>query len=287
MPRHIYYHKNCNDGRGAALAAWLLFGDGETTYQPIQYGDDIDAGAMADQEVYFLDFCPTYEQLIALSHDAISIQVIDHHKTATEAMRNKLFPINCRVLINEEHSGAVLAWKFFSHMAMEGAPGAHLKEIPLLFLHLEDRDLWRHKMEHTDAVHTALQSYPDFRTWVRFVHDISSLVVEGRGIARFLAQKRKELMEAAHVAPFDGFDVPHINVPHFLASDMLHELLQVYPDSPFAIGYSIGQDHITCSLRSRTEDTLTDVAKIAEKHGGGGHRCAAGFKVPNTGIFLE
>ncbi len=63
------------------------------------------------------------------------------------------------------------------------------------------------------------------------------------------------------------------------ASDAGNELLKLHPRAVFAGTWLRRADgFIQWSLRS--EDAREDVAEIAKKFGGGGHRNAAGFQVP-------
>ena len=55
---------------------------------------------------------------------------------------------------------------------------------------------------------------------------------------------------------------------------------------PFAACYLDTADSRVFSLRSRREGGV-DVAKIAESDGGGGHRNAAGFRVPRDHLLSQ
>jgi hypothetical protein len=51
----ILYHADCDDGFGAAYAAWLSLGDG-AEYRPVYYGDAIPPELLVDRKVFILDF---------------------------------------------------------------------------------------------------------------------------------------------------------------------------------------------------------------------------------------
>lgn len=72
-----------------------------------------------------------------------------------------------------------------------------------------------------------------------------------------------------------GFDVPVANLPYTLSSDAGHEMAK---GQPFAACYWDTPDGRVFSLRSAPDGQ--DVSAIAKQYGGGGHRAAAGFKVP-------
>jgi uncharacterized protein len=72
-----------------------------------------------------------------------------------------------------------------------------------------------------------------------------------------------------------GHRVPVANLPAYLASDAGHLLAE---GNPFAAIYFDSAEGRKFSLRST--DAGLDVAQIAQSYGGGGHRNAAGFKMP-------
>lgn len=76
----ILYHANCKDGAGAALAAWMKYGDEGHEYIPVQYGGE--PPNVDGEKVMILDFSYPRDILIAISKSAKSITLIDHHKTA-------------------------------------------------------------------------------------------------------------------------------------------------------------------------------------------------------------
>jgi len=72
--------------------------------------------------------------------------------------------------------------------------------------------------------------------------------------------------------------VPVAHAPYAFASDLAHEMLKAYPQAPFAAVVVDAYGGRTYSLRS--EDGRRDVSEVARSFGGGGHRNAAGFRVP-------
>ena len=80
-----------------------------------------------------------------------------------------------------------------------------------------------------------------------------------------------------HLITIAGHTVPACNVPSIWASDAAHIMAQGHP---FAACFWIDGDKIAFSLRSAPGGL--DVSEIAQQYGGGGHRHAAGFKLPWT-----
>ena len=102
MKQIVFYHANCMDGTGAALAHQWGFEDTgqEFIYQPINYPHVKDENKFAeflqDKEIqlwglstiWFLDFTPTLAVLQFLLKLEIKVFIIDHHATGTETLQD-------------------------------------------------------------------------------------------------------------------------------------------------------------------------------------------------------
>src|SRR4051812_24188799 len=106
MNTAVLYHGGCADGFGAAYAAWKKFG-ADAAYTAAHYG-----AHLPDLEnynhIYVLDFSYPRDVLEAWRQDGKAVQVIDHHRTAQEALAGLDYAI-----FDMDKSGAVLAWEFF------------------------------------------------------------------------------------------------------------------------------------------------------------------------------
>lgn len=275
----VIYHANCLDGFGAALAAWLHFTEQgvEADYFAAKHGGE--PPECSGREVYIVDFSykrPVLQQICAAAN---SVTILDHHISAQEDLDGlEVEYDNLSVTFDMEMSGAVLTWEHF-----------HKTTPPMLLQHVQDRDLWRFELDGSDAINTALMSYPfDFDFWKGLMEDpdkLRALRTEGETINRFRRQLIDQYKNRAVLSTIAGFQVPVVNAPHAIISELLGELAQDYP---FAAGFQDHGNKRSWSLRSRKEGG-EDVAKIAEKFGGGGHRNAAGFgmQLPGGLITLE
>lgn len=256
----VIYHADCADGFGAAYAAWKKFGNA-ADYVACNYGrpaPDIDIG----RPVYIVDFSFSRDVLLAMGH-AERVVVLDHHKTARDALSGDDWPVNFDVRFDMSKSGARMSWEFF-----------HESPAPRLIEYIEDRDLWLWKLPGSKAFSAALRSYPfNFQLWDEF--DVDDLIVEGKAIDRYVTQQVDGLASLAQRAIVGGVSVPAINGPAFLASELGNKLAQ---GEPFAAIWSASPKEMFWSLRST--DQGMDVSQIAKAYGGGGHRNAAGFSVP-------
>ena len=264
----VLYHANCLDGFGAAFAAFLKFRDGDEIncdFFAASYGDDMPD--CEDRHVYLLDFSFKRLALKELCNRAKSVTIIDHHITAQKDLTGlDEEHENLEIVFNMEKSGAVLAWEYF-----------HEADLPKLYLHIQDRDIWQMKFEETNDIYAALMARPfDFLWWADLLDSEENqalIISEGKAINRYRNRMIEAYKKRVVISNIAGFDVPVVNCPGVIASDLLGDLAE---GKPFAAGYQDIGTRRNWSLRST--DAGEDVSKIAEKLGGGGHRNAAGFK---------
>ncbi|PIR44824.1 MAG: hypothetical protein COV10_02990 [Candidatus Vogelbacteria bacterium CG10_big_fil_rev_8_21_14_0_10_51_16] len=276
----IFYHKHCDDGFGAAWAAWKKFG-AKADYIAYYHKDNI-PNVVTGADVYLLDLALPEASMHTLKRKASSITVIDHHGTGEEA--SKL--ANTRVF-NLGHSGAFLAWQFFH-------PD---KPVPKLLRHIEDGDLWRWKLANSKAILAALGLIEmDFGAWGRFMLKLENktkqreLIAQGKLLLAYRANKIDDLFKIAERGKIDGHEALIINAPLW-QSELGHKMYsgiapspsqeraggEVGPRAPVAIIWWKRPGKLVVSLRS---DGTVNVAKIAESFGGGGHPAAAAFTLP-------
>jgi oligoribonuclease NrnB/cAMP/cGMP phosphodiesterase (DHH superfamily) len=266
----VIYHANCVDGFGAAWAIWKKFPDWEF------YAGKYDAPPpdVTNRIVYMVDFSykrPVIEQMLK---KAVTITVVDHHKTALEELED-LRAVGFNGVFDMQKSGAMMTWE---HFHMNKAP-------PQLLKHIQDRDLWKFELDGTREIITALFAYDyDFATWdVLMQCDTQELVREGRVLDRKYQKDLQQLIKSTKRMMYIGGKlVPVANLPPFMASDAGHIMSK---DAPFAATY-----HDTSTARKfslRSNEGGDDVSKIASWYGGGGHKHAAGFEVPRNHSLAE
>lgn len=271
------YHRGCADGFGAAWAVWKALGDGVALHPGVYGAPPPD---VTGRDVILVDFSYKRPVMEAMCQSAASITVLDHHKTAAEDLDGlgdgPGIAIPVFVRIDMEKSGAVLAWEHFH-------PG---KETPRLLQHVQDRDLWRFALPNTREILACLFSHPfDFDQWDRLADEIerdpTTILIEGAAIERKLHKDIAELVSTStRIMTIGGYRVPVANLPFTLASDAGNLLCQRSADGGAPLFAGIYYDRPfgrTFSLRSVGD---FDVSEIAKKYGGGGHKNAAGFRVP-------
>ncbi len=268
-PIVVIYHKRCEDGFGAAYAAWKKFGD-TAEYLPAGYGDDLPEG-LEGKEVYILDFCYEIEgamdRLAAITQKLV---VLDHHASSrglVESTPNHVY--------DATRSGATIAWTYFH-------PNTPM---PRLMAYLEDGDLYRFALPETADIFSYLVVQPyDFVVWddiVRRLEEATTrqeILTKASIYTEYFEKMSHLCVEAAKKVRFEGHEcyfataLPSITMRSYVG----HQLYTKLP--PIALIVTAHPDGFGVSIRS---DGSVDVSKIAEKYGGGGHPGSSGFFIPN------
>jgi oligoribonuclease NrnB/cAMP/cGMP phosphodiesterase (DHH superfamily) len=262
---YVLYHAHCTDGTGSKYAAWKKFGN-EADYIAVNYGKPVPE-MEPNSRVFILDFSYPRDVLEQLQSVHREVVVLDHHKTAEEALRGVK---GCTFDMNK--SGCVLAWEYFH-------PG---ESVPQLLLNIQDRDLWKFELENSKEVHAGLPFLKghmlgwDFAACSR--KDYETVVSNGRIL---LAKQQMDVENAAKykvkIVDFCGYKVGVINM-----TDHMSEIGNAICESKdykvdFAVCYGItNNDDVLLSLRSIGD---FDVSEIAKKFGGGGHKNASGARL--------
>ena len=283
----IIYHDNCADGFGAAWAAYRKFGADGAEYLPMNYNDprvSIINGVfnfpveVAGRDVYILDFSFPVEVMLALQNIANKVFWRDHHKTAFEAFEldpafGYAFADNkTDTILDPSKSGCVLAWELFHGEA----PVPHMLQL------IQDRDLWKWKLEGTRNFATALRSEPmTFEGFDLVNDDPDGVIKAGAAMNRLFDQQLVDIVKrpvsvVLHGPTLNSESVIGLSVnctPQFSseAGNILAEKC-----GTFGMTWVVGEaGAVFVSLRSKGD---YDVSAIAKRYGGGGHRNAAGFK---------
>lgn len=298
----IIYHARCADGFGAAWCFRHRFGATGVDFHAASHGDA--PPEAQGRIVVIVDFSYKRAVLRMLARSADTVLVLDHHQSAAadlidlpasadgpalqrvdhwlhadcahdrwtrflDAPRGTIY-----AAFDQERSGAGIAWDFLH-------PD---RPRPAVLNAVEDRDLWRFALPHTREIQAAVFSHPlDFDVWdglmsARTSEQLAPLITEGRAlersrqrdVAELLATSRRRMLIAGH-------DVPVANLPSIFASDAGAVMAA---GEAFAACYWDAADARHFSLRSNAAGI--DVSVVAGQFGGGGHRHAAGFKVPRA-----
>ncbi len=299
------YHGNCADGFTAAWAVWKRFGDAWDYHAGVYQNSPPD---VQGRDVVIVDFSYKRPVLEEMRRSALSVCVLDHHKTAAEDLapggnfidisqwQNKPGDLyealrfdraivqnegarSIHVLFDMSRSGAGIAWDFFHRQ--ERLPPPYVSR-PNIVRYAEDRDLWKFDLEWSREISAWLFSYPyEFAAWDEAFLILETRFDEARAAGAAIERKHhKDVEELTRTFKrrmvIGGHDVWVANLPYTLTSDAGHLMAK---GEPFAACYWDTPEGRVFSLRS-TDDGL-DVSEIAKQYGGGGHRNASGFRLPH------
>lgn len=298
MRNVIVYHRGCPDGFGAAwwLRRHLLeHGDGvgdsvDVELVSANWGDRVDKG-WADAHVWCVDFCFEAEDLRWLAANTRFLDVIDHHQTSLDYIREsgiqmfdiwqnysemgELGGLNSSVAVLDQRcSGVGLVARIVERWTGK-AP-------PQWVWNLEDRDLWKFERPETKNVFAAVTARPyTIEAWDE-MEKLSNVSLYEQGEAINLY--RDQLIESVAASTFTlrldvgvfALQVACATSPYFIGSDVAGLIAE---RSPHKVGaYAIiHADDVQIGLRSRNDGP--DVAEWAEAYGGGGHRHASGLRM--------
>ncbi len=262
----IVYHANCLDGYGSAFSAQHHFGELGCEIQAASHGDK--PPECDGRDLFLVDYSFSRDILKQLCGQAERVTIIDHHVSAAKELEGlDQEHDNLRLVFDMDHSGAVLSWQYFFPQT----------PVPELLLDVEDRDLWNWQRDGSEGRTAAMMSYPysyqQWESWVTAADAVEELQREGAAINRFRGQMIERYKKRAVIGDVAGYQVPIVNCPAEIASELVGQLSEGYP---FAAGYTDRGSKRGWSLRSHGKDGA-DVSLIAARFGGGGHRNAAGF----------
>jgi oligoribonuclease NrnB/cAMP/cGMP phosphodiesterase (DHH superfamily) len=267
MATYVFYHKDCSDGFTAAWAFYKKYGLTGFKYVPLSHGDPLPSLACGDK-IFIADFSFDRATLDKLNQQH-ELFLLDHHKTAQAELagfKNALFDMG--------RSGAMICWEYLF-------PG---QAVPALVRYVQDKDLWQWKLPHSREVYAYISTVPyEFAAWDQLAeqleHHLDKAIEGGTLLRRSDELKIKEIVSHARLIEFAGHTIPVVNC-QVLHSEVGNYLLQLYPQAPFSLSWFVNENgKIRASFRSRGD---FDVAEIALRFGGGGHKAAAGSFLPEV-----
>jgi oligoribonuclease NrnB/cAMP/cGMP phosphodiesterase (DHH superfamily) len=263
----VIYHADCTDGFGAAYAAWKCLGN-RAEYYPCKHGTE--PPDVAGKNVVILDFSFNNETTKKMIEAANQLLIIDHHKTAMVELHDI-----ANTHFDMTKSGAMLSWEWFH-------PG---KECPKFIQYIQDRDLWAWELAYSKEFAAAFDMVPfEFEEFEKFEDDsvFDDAVKRGSYILAYSKTVVKKVCEKAQARKLDDKDVLVVNASHWMSEIGA----RLAPDCDFALiwYWDHEAEHTKVSLRA-FHDTV-DVAEIAKKFGGGGHKKASGFQLDKS-VHIE
>ncbi|MDP3725394.1 MAG: DHHA1 domain-containing protein [Nanoarchaeota archaeon] len=271
----ILYHANCPDGFSAAWAAWKKLKN-KADYLPVEHQTPPPQG-LEGKMIYMLDFAYPPNIIQDLAEKNEKIVVIDHHTSAYASIislirANKGYK-NIEAIEESKSSGAVLAWQYFHSK----------KPLPQIIKYVEDGDLWKFNLPHAKEILAVIDDENhNFASWDKLAKKLENtktrkeIIKKGSIIVKHKKRTIGRLVSKAKDVKLAGYKAKVVNSPIF-PSEIGNELISHGAD--VGIIWYDDNKKIKVSLRSKSSGKV-NVAKIAEKFGGGGHKAAASFRIP-------
>ena len=282
------YHADCTDGFASAWAVHRALGSNNVKFVACRYQEPflpLHLGMVLGRHVLIVDFSFPLVELIGIVQQAKSLIVLDHHRTAADdlatlpppgheayeqfVLHGGIQPRIPAAIFDMQRSGAGITWDFL-----------HGTKRPWIIDAVEDADLYRFKRLGSREIHAALRIEPQtFEHWDNLYerNKEAEIIAEGAVILKAHDVNAKAVASSTvRWMTLGGVPTPIANAPHFMASDVGHMLCDRYQQC--AGTYFDAPNGRNFSLRST--DLFADVSTLAKSYGGGGHRNAAGFKMP-------
>lgn len=250
----VVSHAKCTDG---FCSAWMI----KTKYPNSKilfrsYDDPI--VEIKNSNLILVDFSYPKDTIKKLYQENNQLLVLDHHLSAKKNLSGLPYCI-----FDMNKSGCGLVYEYLRP-----------KTPKFISDYVQDRDLWLHKLPYTKEINAYLYNLDfDFNVWDELVEiDKREMYKKGKVILDYQEKITKRIAQNAFEVTLDKSKV--LAVQSSLFNSDLGEILGQGRD--FAIVYyknNLG--NWIYSLRSSKSGK--NVAKIAEKFGGGGHFHSSGF----------
>ena len=219
--------------------------------------------------------------ILSTIHIVQKMTILDHHKTSKEMVDTIVqenIP-NLEVVFDMERSGATIAWDYFFPE----------KPCPFFIRYIEDKDLWKWKLEYSQEINFALQDHLNLKEFTLFLEEetnsFQKLLQEGKIVKKENDEKIRRIASKSTTGSFrcdeQTYHVMIVeNTDRSLTSDVGNYLCESYPEIDFAVITCQTPDYCSVSLRG-IKGKCPDLSEIAKHYGGGGHASASGMRVTN------
>lgn len=273
----VFYHGVDLDGHSSGAVVKLKHPGADL--RPISYGEAFPFQDVIGRDVVFVDFSlQPISEMRKMADSVKSLAFIDHHVSAIDAWNNqKTQPKNVETRFDDKKAACELTWEHFFPDVMT----------PLSVYLLGRYDVWDHEADsRVLPFQYGMQQFDtdprtNFAFWQTLLDPrdpfgmVERLVTDGRAVLRYVevtdaADCRRMVFETR----FEGLRAIVANMlragSHFF--DAVYD-----PDKHdimVSFGWANGKWNI--SLYSTKEEV--NVAELARKHGGGGHRASSGYQ---------
>ena len=274
-----YYHITDLDGQFSAAVIRKKYP--EADIYGFDYGDK-DIPIVKDYDLVIMsDISLPLDQLDELRRNNKKFLWIDHHaKTIREAEKSGKIFDGLRDS-NNNNSACVLTWKQLYPKS----------KVPIILELVEDVDLWKFEKINSEIIYNAIDTqfkfsidrFIGYLDNKNFMDDKDFLEESGNTIMSMINNQVDRAIKTTTTIFWNGYNTGIINT-NLHKSKTGNDLLDRNPQVKIAMIWNVDKGNISISLRSKGD---VDVAEIASKYGGGGHRPASGFHVKSLSRFIE
>ncbi|MCT4552160.1 MAG: DHHA1 domain-containing protein [Alphaproteobacteria bacterium] len=291
MKVYVIYHRTDFDGRGSAAVINDFYRNKEgfeivniplnNEEVPHDY-KEWDKDAM----VYMSDISfPKREQMeYLLETYGDNFIWNDHHASSMKNCEG----LNIRGIQRADYAAIQLTWFWFNQDKFSSIETAKFPEAINYVGHVDIKKPLKDSEEFLTALilHTELYD-PTNPDWEKLINNdegmLSTLLTEGRVAQRYRESIEQEAaQEIIHFVEFEGYKVPAANIYFFKYEVFFHAKEgNLYEEYPFVITYyrnNEGQWKLSLRGTGNEKYKDIDVSLLAKKHGGGGHKKAAGIR---------
>lgn len=249
--------------------------DREVVGTPVTH-DKVDVEVKSGCTLYILDFSPpTAEHLRQWLQQADEVVFIDHHKSSADYLP-LLEEYQAKIYYDEDSAACQLTWDVFY---MEDP-------YPNLVNYVADRDLWKWSLPSSREISAAISITPlKYDEYYKLLTSFDAFSLNSQGSA-ILASQTQYVNSIVHRENVRWLRLGEYNVPaivsSYIHSEIGEALGKLYPQAPFVV-VVVPNRKSRIELRCPMDDL--NLAEIAAKYGGGGHRKAAAFHVESVDIL--
>jgi oligoribonuclease NrnB/cAMP/cGMP phosphodiesterase (DHH superfamily) len=281
-----FYHAD-NDGKCAGFWVYrdAVYYDGYgQEFIQINYGTKFPLNTIKpDEQVFIVDYSIEVEEMRELLKITKDVTWIDHHISAIEKYNG--FEIPIKGIRYDGIAGCMLTYIYLNIMTSSGT-GEVLEFDPKMVEHaprftqlIADWDVWAFKFgDETRQFNMGMEIYeksPESKIWSNLLTEpdfVDKIIEEGKLITKYRDQWAKMYCESkGFEVEFEGYRCFAMNLG-YCNSEYFNSINESEYD--ILISFCFDKNIWTYSLYSST----VNVAKIAQKYGGGGHKGASGFQ---------
>lgn len=266
------FHHNDLDGRCAGAIAWrwamsqkaAYYGEKIETVE-VDYKDSINLSMPSGERIIIVDFSFKPIQFDTLIANGVHIIWIDHHKTAAHYPFQDLDGL--RDFTDKGRAGCELAWEYFNPK----------QPMPTAVTLIGDYDKWALMFQpECFQLYEGLKmevTIPQSAIWDHLFSGVmvDQIIKQGKSAIRYRDNYCEKIChDFGYEVEWEGYKTFATNFYQF-GSKGFGDRMDKYD---FCIAYIHDGKRFTVSLYSVKD---VDVSEICKKHGGGGHKGAAGF----------